>query len=41
MIDSFEMQKRYFTAQLDKLRLRSELHAAAIKDYEFYLEMLE
>lgn len=40
MIDSFEMQKRYFTAQLDKFRLIPELHAAAIADCEYYLSML-
>ncbi len=41
MIDSFEMQKRYFTAQLERFRLRPELHEASIKDCEYYLQMLE
>lgn len=41
MIDSFEMQKRYFTAQLEKYREKPGLHLAAIADCEYYLEMLE
>ncbi len=41
MSDSFEMQRRYFTAQLEKYRLNPSLHAAAIRDCEYYLDMLE
>lgn len=40
-MDTFEMQKRYFTAQLERYRLKPELHAAAIADCEHYLEVLE
>ena len=40
MIDSFEMQKRYFTAQLEKFSVRPELHSAMISDCEYYLSML-
>ncbi len=41
MIDSFEMQKRYFTSQLKQFRTKSELNRARIKDCEYYLEMME
>ncbi|MCK4504683.1 MAG: hypothetical protein KAW14_03635 [Candidatus Aegiribacteria sp.] len=41
MIDSFEMQKRYFTSQLKQFRTKPELNRARIKDCEYYLEMLE
>ena len=41
MIDSFEMQKRYFRAQLEQFRTKPELNGARIKDCEYYLEMLE
>lgn len=41
MIDSFEMQKRYFIAQLEQFRTKPELNKARIKDCEYYLEMLE
>ncbi len=41
MIDSFEMQKRYFTSQLKQLRSKPELNRARIEDCEFFLKMLE
>lgn len=41
MIDSFEMQKRYFTSQLKQFRTKPELNRARIKDCEYYLEMME
>jgi len=41
MIDSFEMQKRYFTSQLKQFETKPELNRARIKDCEYYLEMLE
>ena len=41
MIDSFEMQKRYFTSQLKQFRTKIELNRARIKDCEYYLEMME
>ena len=41
MIDSFEMQKRYFTSQLKQFRTKPELNRARIQDCEYYLEMLK
>lgn len=41
MPNSHEMQKRYFTAQLEKFKEKPELHSDMIKDCEYYLEMLE
>lgn len=41
MPDPYEMQKRYFTAQLEKFNEKPELHSDMIKDCEYYLEMLE
>jgi len=41
MIDSFEMQKRYFTSQLKQFRTKPELNRARIKDCEYYIEMME
>jgi hypothetical protein len=41
MVDSFEMQRRYYTAQLEKYRTKPELNRAKIKDCEYYLGMLE
>ncbi|MCK5786684.1 MAG: hypothetical protein KAH54_09020 [Candidatus Sabulitectum sp.] len=41
MIDSFEMQKRYYTAQLEQFRTSPGLNEARIRDCEYYLDMLE
>ncbi len=41
MIDSFEMQKRYFTSQLKQFRTNPELNRARMKDCEYFLEMME
>jgi len=41
MIDSFEMQKRYFTSQLKKFERRPAIHRERIADCELYLKMLE
>jgi len=41
MVNSFEMQKRYFSSQLKKLGTKPELNRARIKDCEYYLKMLE
>lgn len=41
MADSFEMQKRYFSSQLERLRTEPALNRARIEDCEYYLEMLE
>lgn len=41
MIDNFEMQRRYFTVQLEKFGKKPELHRAMIRDCEHYLKMLE
>ncbi len=41
MPDSHEMQKRYFTAQLEKFKEKPELYSDMIKDCEYYLKMLE
>lgn len=41
MSDPHEMQKRYFTAQLEKFIEKPELHNDMIKDCEYYLEMLD
>jgi hypothetical protein len=40
-IDSFEMQKRYFTVQLERFRVKPGLHRAMIRDCEHFLGMLE
>jgi hypothetical protein len=39
--DTFSMQKRYFTSQLERFRTRPSLHRELIRDCEYYLEMLE
>jgi hypothetical protein len=41
MADSFEMQRRYYTAKLEQYRTKPELNTAVIKDCEYYLGMLE
>ena len=41
MTDDFQMQKRYFTSQLEDFKQRPELHRARIRDCRHYLQMLE
>ena len=41
MTDPFEMQKRYFTVQLEKYGARPELHEAMIADCNHYLSLLD
>jgi len=41
MVDTFEIQKRYFTSQLEQLRTEPALNRARIEDCEYYLQMLE
>ena len=41
MSDTFEMQRRYFTSQLERYRKDPALNRAKIRDCEHYLEMLE
>ncbi|MFO7625662.1 MAG: hypothetical protein R6V62_00220 [Candidatus Fermentibacteraceae bacterium] len=41
MTDPMELQRRYFTAQLEKYGSKPQLHRALIEDCHHYLEMLE
>lgn len=41
MTDPMELQRRYFTAQLEKFGIKPQLHRALIEDCHQYLEMLE
>ncbi|MCD6588111.1 MAG: hypothetical protein J7K88_06135 [Candidatus Fermentibacteraceae bacterium] len=41
MADSFEMQRRYYTALLEKYATNPELNRARIKDCEYYLGMMD
>lgn len=41
MTDPMELQRRYFTAQLEKFSQKPQLHRAMIEDCHQYLEMLD
>lgn len=41
MSDSFEMQRRYFTSQLERFSTNAALNRAKIQDCEHHLEVLE
>lgn len=41
MTDPMELQRRYFTARLEKFGIKPRLHRAQIEDCHFHLKMLE